>query len=365
MDVAGNPDGRSPDIRAWLASPLVSVAVGFVLIAASLTAAVSFGAVPIPAETVWAVIARRLLLALSAISPVFEQGAQAINVQWTSGRESIIFDVRLPRAFLAGIVGAGLAVIGAALQSTTRNPLADPHLLGVSSGAALGAIAALLHTGLILGLATVPLFAFAGALAATALVMGVARFAGFSGADRLVLCGVAVSFVLSALGSLLIYLGDPRAVHTVVFWMLGGFGLAQWNHLLYPALVLVLGMIWLLWRARELNALAMGDETAHTLGIAVPRFRQEIFAVTALLTGTMVAFSGAIGFVGLMVPHMARRLAGSDNLKVLPLSAVIGAIVLIWADIAARTVFAPEDLPIGIVTGLFGGIAFLLVISRR
>jgi iron complex transport system permease protein len=317
-------------------------------LALSLSAGISLGAAPIPVAMVWSVIAAKT--GLVDIAPF-----------WTPGRESIIWDVRAPRVLLAALVGAGLAVVGAALQPATRNPLADPHLLGVSSGAAFGAILALLHVGMVLGLATVPLFAFLGALAATTIVMSVSRLTSSASADRLVLCGVAVSFVIMASANLLIFLGDPRAAHTVVFWMLGGLGLAQWSHLAFPAGALALGLGFLMFEARSLNALAMGDETAVSLGVPAQRLRRHVFLVSALLTGVMVAFSGAIGFVGLMVPHIVRFIMGSDNQRVIPLSALVGAILLVWADIAARIVMAPEDMPIGIVTGLVGGLAFILL----
>ena len=320
------------------------------LIGLCVTAGISLGAAPVPFTTVWSIIINR-------IAP------GTIEAVWSAGRESIIWDVRFPRVVLAALVGAGLAVVGAVLQAATRNPLADPHLLGVSSGAALGAILALLHTGLIFGLLTVPLFAFLGALLTTAVVVAVTPFSG--SADRLVLSGVAIAFVATALANLLIFLGDPRAVHTVVFWMLGGLGLARWSQLAYPAVVFSGCLIWILLRTRELNALAMGDETATTLGIPVRRFRAQIFVVTALLTGVMVAFSGVIGFVGLIVPHFIRLLAGSDNVRVIPLCALAGAVLLILADIAARIVMAPEDMPIGVVTGLAGGIAFIFILRRR
>lgn len=322
-----------------------------VLLLMSLTAAVSLGAAPIPFTTVWSIVGNKLC-------------PDSLPVTWSMGQESIVWDVRFPRAALAAVVGAGLAVTGAVLQALTRNPLADPHLLGVSSGAAFGAILALLHTGLILGLLTVPLFAFGGALLATAAVALVAHLTGSQSADRLVLAGVAVAFVFTGLGNLLIFLGDPRAASTVVFWMLGGLGLAQWQNLIYPAAILAFCLLVLVSRARELNALAMGDETALTLGIPVARFRVLLFVLTALLTGVMVAFAGAIGFVGLMVPHFVRLVGGADNVRVVPLSAAMGALVLIWADIAARLVMAPEDMPIGVITGLVGGLAFVLILRR-
>ena len=329
----------------------LTVLVGALLLTLSVSAGVSLGAVPIPLATVWGVLANKL-------SPGW------VEVTWSAGRESIVWDVRFPRVILGALVGAGLALTGAVLQPLTRNPLADPHLLGVSSGAAFGAILALLHLGMFLGLLTVPLMAFAGALLATALVPAVAVATRSMQADRLVLSGVAVAFIFTALGNLLVFLGDPRAANSVVFWMLGGLGLAQWGHLWIPAIVLVAALACLLPQARALNALAMGDETAATLGINVPLLRFLLFLITALLTGVMVAFSGAVGFVGLMVPHVVRMIFGSDNAVVLPLSALAGGLFLIWADLAARLVMAPEDLPIGVVTGLVGGIAFIAIMRR-
>ena len=329
---------------------LTALVGGFFLIL-SVSAGVSLGAVPIPLATVWGVVANKL-------SPGW------VEVAWSAGRESIVWDVRFPRVILGALVGAGLALTGAVLQPLTRNPLADPHLLGVSSGAAFGAILALLHLGMFLGVLTVPLMAFGGALLATALVPAVAVATRSMQADRLVLSGVAVAFIFTALGNLLVFLGDPRAASSVVFWMLGGLGLAQWEHLGIPGAVLFMALCCLVPQARQLNALAMGDETAATLGINVPLLRFFLFLVTALLTGVMVAFSGAIGFVGLMVPHVVRMMFGSDNVVVLPLSALTGALLLIWADLAARLVMAPEDLPIGVVTGLVGGIAFIAIMRR-
>lgn len=325
--------------------------LALVLLVLCVTAGVSLGSAAIPAETVWAIIVNKL--APGTFEPT-----------WSPGRESIVWDVRFPRVLLAALVGAGLAVVGTVLQAVTRNPLADPHLLGVSSGGALGAVIALLHTGLVFGLLTVPLFAFGGALLATGAVLMVTRFSG-AAADRLVLSGVAIAFVATALANLAIFFADPRAAHTVVFWMLGGLGLAQWDQIPYPAVTLALGLAFVMLRAREINALAMGDETAATLGVVVPRFRAELFLVTALLTGVMVAFSGAIGFVGLLVPHFVRLIVGSDNVRVIPWSAFLGAIVLILADIVSRTIMAPEDVPIGVVTGLVGGVAFILLLRRR
>lgn len=329
---------------------ILAGAVG--LLAISLTVAIAVGAVSVPFDTVWGVLAHKL-------------APEAITPDWSKGRAAIVWDIRFPRALLAAMVGAGLAMVGAALQAVTRNPLADPHLLGISSGGAFGAVLALLHTGLFLGLLTVPLMAFAGALLATLIVLGVSRMTEATSADRLVLAGVAVSFVIMAAANIAIFLGDPRATHTVVFWMLGGLGLAQWSHLIYPLVILILAGLWLMRHAADLNAMTVGDETAATLGIPVARFRLSVFVAGALITGVMVAFSGMIGFVGLMVPHIVRMIVGGDYTRVLPASALAGAVFLLWADIAARTIMAPEDMPIGIVTGLIGGLFFIWMLRRR
>lgn len=326
--------------------------LGSVLLFLSLSTAVSVGAVSVPLPTVWGILLHKVMPFL-------------ITPDWSAGREAIVWDIRFPRAILACLVGAGLAIVGASLQAVTRNPLADPHLLGISAGGAFGAILALLHTGLFLGLLTVPLMAFLGALGATLLVLGVAQFATATSADRLVLAGVAVSFIVMSAANVLIFLGDPRAVHTVVFWMLGGLGLAQWGQLIYPLAILLVCSAYLWANAGNLSAMTIGDETAATLGIPVGRFRLTIFVVGALITGVMVAFSGIIGFVGLMIPHIVRLIVGGDYTRVLPVSALFGAIFLLWADIIARTVMAPDDIPIGIVTGLIGGLFFIWLLRRN
>ena len=356
---APNPDAPASGLGARARAPHVARpfrqglwGAGLLVLVLSISAAVSIGAVPIPMETVWGVIADRVAPGL-------------VTPDWSAGRAAIVWDIRLPRALLAALVGAGLALVGTVLQAATRNPLADPHLLGISSGAAFGAILALLHTGMVLGLATVPLMAFLGALASTLLVLAVASFTRATSADRLVLTGVAVSFIVMALANVLIFLGDPRASHTVVFWMLGGLGLAQWAHLIWPVLVLTGAALWLRAVAGSLNAMTIGDETAATLGIPVARFRLTVFVVSAMVTGVMVAFSGVIGFVGLMVPHIVRLAVGGDNARVIPAAMLAGAIFLVWADIVARTIMRPEDMPIGIVTGLVGGVFFVWLLRRK
>ncbi|MBI6854234.1 iron ABC transporter permease [Pseudomonas cichorii] len=285
-------------------------------------------------------------------------------VDWSKGQAQIIWLIRAPRVLLGALVGAGLALVGTALQAVTRNPLADPHLLGVSSGAALGAVVAVLYLGEFIGVFSFPLAAFVGALGSMLLVLAVASRHGRLESERLLLAGVAVSFVLMALVNLLLYTGDQHAANSVMFWMLGGLGLARWELLWLPGACVLGGFIVLLSLARALNALMSGEQTAVSLGFNTRHARWQVFVSTSLLTGVLVSLSGAIGFVGLMLPHMARRLVGAEHRRLLPVSALLGALFMIWVDVAARTLIAPQDLPIGIATAAIGGVFFIVLIRR-
>nr|WP_122317009.1 iron ABC transporter permease [Pseudomonas cichorii] len=286
-------------------------------------------------------------------------------MDWSRGQAQIIWLIRAPRVLLGALVGAGLALVGTALQAVTRNPLADPHLLGVSSGAALGAVAAVLYLGEFVGAFSLPLAAFIGALGSMLLVLAVASRHGRLESERLLLAGVAVSFVLMALVNLLLYTGDQHAANSVMFWMLGGLGLARWELLWLPGICVVTGFIVLLSLSRALNALMSGEQTAVSLGFNTRHVRWQVFVSTSLLTGVLVSLSGAIGFVGLMLPHMARRLVGAEHRRLLPVSALLGALFMIWVDVAARSLIAPQDLPIGIATAAIGGVFFILLLRKR
>lgn len=320
------------------------------LIVLSCVVALAFGPAAVPLGSVWGILGRQLGVDLPG--------------QWSAGQEHIVWSIRAPRVLLGALVGAGLALVGTALQAVTRNPLADPHLLGVSSGAALGAVLVMLYLGEFVGEFSLPLAAFAGAAGSMLLVLAVARRDGRLESDRLLLAGVAVSFVLMALVNLLLFTGDQHAAASVVFWMLGGLGSARWQVIWLPALCVALCLLALWVMARGLNALMSGEQTAISLGFNGRRLRIQVFLCTSLLTGVLVSLSGAIGFVGLMVPHMARRLVGAENRRLLPVSAALGAVFLVWVDVAARTLIAPEDLPIGVATAALGGVFFILLLKR-
>lgn len=323
-----------------------------VLLALSCAWSLAFGAAQLPLEHVLAILGQHLF----GIAP---------EVPINSGQDSIVWQLRAPRVLLGALVGAGLALVGTVLQAVTRNPLADPHLLGVSSGAAFGAVIVVLYLGEFAGLLSLPLAAFVGALASMLLVLAIASRGGRLESDRLLLAGVAVSFVMMAASNLLLYLGNPHAASSVLFWMLGGLGLARWELLWLPALCLALALAVLLGLGRALNALMAGEQSAVSLGLEPRRVRLLVFVVASLLTGVLVSLSGAIGFVGLMLPHVARFLVGAEHRRVLPVAALLGALFLVWVDVAARTWLAPQDLPIGIVTAAIGGVFFVALLRRR
>ncbi|GGO77655.1 ABC transporter permease [Nocardioides deserti] len=289
------------------------------------------------------------------------------EVTWSLPQDAIVWQVRLPRVVLGVLVGAGLAVCGVALQAMVRNVLADPYLLGVNSGASSGAAAAILFGfGSGFGEHALPASAFLGALAASLLVLAVARSAGRVTSVRLLLAGVAVGYALYATTSFLVFAsGSAEGARSVMFWLLGSLGLAQWDLPLAIVAVVVLATAMLLtgW-GRRLDLLALGDETAHALGTSPDRFRIVLLVVVALCVGVLVSASGSIGFVGLVVPHLARRAVGGRHVRVVPVAALMGAVLLVWADVVARVLLAPQEIPIGIITSLVGA-PFLLLLVRR
>ncbi|OZY40249.1 ABC transporter permease [Pseudomonas fragi] len=329
---------------------LLLIALGALLLV-SCVVSLGFGPARVPVDVVWQILLNKL----------FGIG----DKNWSAGQEHIVWLIRVPRMLLGALVGAGLALIGAVLQAVTRNPLADPHLLGVTSGATLGAVIVVLHVGEIVGLLTLPIAAFIGALLSMVLVLAIASRHGRLDSDRLLLCGVAVSFVMMAVANTLLFLGDHRASSAVLFWMLGGLGLARWELLAIPSASVLLGLVLLLGMARPLNALMAGEQTAVTLGLNARNVRLRVFLIASLMTGVLVAISGSIGFVGLMIPHIARRLVGAEHRRLLPVSALLGSVFLVWVDVAARTLIAPEDLPIGVATAAIGGLFFIGLMRKR
>lgn len=287
-----------------------------------------------------------------------------VNVSQTS--REIILNIRLPRVLQAALVGASLSVAGATMQGLFRNPLADPYIIGVSSGAALGASAAIVF-GISLGFGgfgAVPLLAFAGGLLTIVVVYHISRQGGAVPVMTLLLAGIAIGAFLSALVSLMIFYSGER-MHQVVFWMMGGLGGARWSYLQVMLPYVFLGYGCIAYFARDLNAMLLGEDTAHYLGIDAEKMKKVFLVAASLLVSAAVSTSGIIGFIGLVVPHIVRLLAGPDHRFLLPVSALCGAILLIGADTLARTIIAPAELPVGIITALLGAPFFLYLLRQR
>lgn len=279
---------------------------------------------------------------------------------------AIVRHLRLSRVLLAATIGAGLAAAGAAFQGLFRNPLADPFVVGASGGASLGATLAI-TLGLnwrFAGFGPVPLAAFGGSLSAVFTVYSIAEIGGKAPAIALLLTGSALSTLLSALVSLLMFISDDT-LHEVFAWTMGGLSGRSWRHLWSSGVYMLIGLAALWLMARPLDALAHGDETARSLGLPLSRARGAIVAAASLATAAAVAAGGVIGFVGLVAPHVARLLFGTTHHRVIPSSALIGALLLLLADDLARTVIAPVELPVGVVTSLLGGTFFLYLLKSR
>lgn len=276
--------------------------------------------------------------------------------------QTIVWDIRLPRVLVGFVAGAGLACAGAILQNTTRNPLADPYLFGIVSGAALGAtvVTVLLKSNIHIPL---PLGAFAGSLLAVAIVFFIAGV--LKRVDLLLLAGVAVSFMLSSIGQFLLYLGDPFAANRVMFWLMGSLARVDMSHFYLMAPIVVGAIIIVIGLARQIDALLLSDESAATLGVNVNRIRLTMMAICAALTATIVSYCGGIGFVGLMIPHLIRHIFGVTTTILVLGSSLLGGSFLIWVDVFARSGLAEVEIPIGIITSALGSLFFLSIMVRK
>ena len=329
---------------------ILSALIGLLLVSTLISLA--FGSVHLEVGTVWRIVWYKL----TGIS----------NGEWSIAHERIVWMIRLPRILFTVLVGSGLAVVGAVMQAVVRNSMADPYLLGLTSGASTGASLVIL-----LGLVSawgdwvLSIAAFLGALIAFSMVFLFSRSNGTMTAGKLILSGISISYFFSAITSLLTYLAKDHELREVTLWLLGSVAPGRWNNLAFPAIVVPAGYVYLYFQFRGLNAISMGEETAVSLGLDSSRFRKRIFVVTSSMTGVLVALSGSIGFVGLMVPHIVRLFVGNDHKKLLPLCLITGGLFLVWADVIARTVLSPLELPIGIITAMCGAPFFIWLLQRR
>ncbi len=313
-------------------------------------AGICIGQIPIQPDTVLSLI----------LSHFFD-----VPILFTDEEYTIVMNIRLPRVILAAAVGCSLSISGAAFQSLFRNPMADPFILGVSNGAALGATSVIIAgVSLGLGVYDLPILAAVGAILTVFLVYLVAKSGHKIPVTTLLLSGVAISAFLSSITSFIMFSGHV-SLNGIMFWLMGGFAGRGFDYVLMVVPFSIIGLIVLMTLSRELNALMFGDESANYLGINVEKLKKILLVTAAIITGTSVAASGVIGFVGLIVPHIVRLCTGPDHRILLPVTAIVGAIFLICADLIARMVLAPSELPLGVITAMFGAPFFLYLLKSR
>lgn len=286
---------------------------------------------------------------------------------WEVLDQNVVLGLRLPRVCLGMVVGASLAICGVTMQALVRNNLADPFILGVSSGAAAFATLGMLFGAFaFLGTYSLSISAFIGSAITIIFVYIISRVRGRINITQLLLSGVAISMIMDSVTSI-IKLSAPNALglHNAEFWMSGSLAGAKWAYLRLPLAVLMFCLAFLLVNYRGLNLLLLGDESAGALGVNVRRLQKELVLIASLIAGVTIAVSGTIGFVGLMVPHFTRLLVGGDHKKVLPISALLGGILVVWVDVAARMIIAPEELPVGILTAVIGGPIFIWMLKKN
>lgn len=279
----------------------------------------------------------------------------------------VVWFIRMPRLVLAMLVGMGLSVCGVIMQAIVKNPLADPYVLGISSGASLGAtLSIMLGVGVAMGSNAVGAMAFIGAFGISVAVVGIANVGGRANSVKLLLAGMALSSVCSAFSNFIVYLvNDKDKIQTVTYWMMGSLAGAKWENMAVIAPVIILGTLFFWTQHRTLNLMLLGDEAAVTLGTDLHRWRQLYLLVSSAMVGFIVYCSGMIGFVGLVIPHMVRMMVGTDHKKLVPVSALVGAVFLIWADVLCRVVIHGAELPIGILTSIIGAPCFVYLMVRK
>lgn len=333
-------------VKLW-----ILVGASLVALFVSILFSITLGPLSVSMTDAWRVVA-------------FKLGLSSTPEGVTLLEQNAIWELRMPRALLAAVAGAALSICGAVLQSLLRNGLADPYLLGISSGASAGAVVVVLtaSTAASFVMAT---GAFAGALAAFSLVLLLAWAAG-NGNHNIILAGVAITQLFSALTSFLImFSADANTTRGVLFWMLGSLASSSWQTVALSAAIFAVSFVVLFWHSTALDAFTFGADSAASLGINVKRVRMVVIGVASLLAATIVSSSGAIGFVGLVLPHAARLIVGTGHRRVLPVSAALGAILLVWVDALGRTVAAPVEIPVGVITALVDVPLFIALLVKQ
>jgi iron complex transport system permease protein len=336
--------------RRALALRLTALPALTLLLAGAFLANVSIGAVDIPP--------------LRVVGILLDHAGIPTGITYSTQQDAVLWNIRLPRVLLALSVGGGLGIAGCALQGVFRNPLADPGIIGVSSGGAVAAIGLIVLGIAPLGAMSMPAAAFAGGLALTIAVYGLSRRDGRTEVVTLVLTGVAFTAIAGGIIGFLTFYATDTQLRNIVFWSLGSVGGATWDAAVPALIVSAAGALLLCQFGHSLNLLALGEREAFHLGVDTERVRVAVIVLAALVTGAAVAFAGIVGFVGLVVPHMLRLIIGPDHRRLLPATALLGASMVLIADLVARTIVAPAEMPLGVVTALAGGPYFLWLIHR-
>ena len=325
----------------------------------------TLGSYPITVKEVYSIIWRGSFTILQNLDFIIVHGIREFAMEYFTTEDIVVWQLRLPRIFLGIIAGIGLGLAGAVMQAILRNPLASPYTLGISSGAGFGAsLAILAGAGLIGGKYLIVGNAFVFALLVSFIILALSSRKGAT-PETMILAGIAMMYLFGAMTTILQYFGEAEAVKEAVFWMVGDLNRASW-----PVVAIIFGVLaccapLLILKSWDLNVMGAGDETAKSLGVNVKRIRVITMVVSTLLVATIVCFTGTIGFIGLVAPHMTRLAIGGDNKYVLPVSGLLGAVILISADLVARTIIAPVILPVGAVTAFLGAPLFLYLIMRR
>ena len=316
--------------------------------------AVTMGSVDISIKEVYEVILYKL----------FNIGDSSIGAGAVA---DVVWLIRMPRIVLAIAVGAGLSVVGIVMQAIVKNPLADPYILGVSSGASLGAtLAVVLGIGSVFGSNSLGVMGFIGAFGVSILVLMISNIGGRSNSIKLLLAGMALSSVCSSFSSFLVYISDDsQKLKTITFWLMGSLAGAKWNEIVIILPVIILGTIFFVTQYRTLNLMLLGDEVSITLGTDLHKFRIIYLVITSLMIGLLVYVSGMIGFVGLIIPHIVRIIFGTDHKKIIPITALLGSIILIWADVISRSLIKGTEIPIGIVISIIGAPLFVWLMIKK
>lgn len=316
--------------------------------------AVTMGSVDISIKEVYEVILYKL----------FNIGDSSIGAGAVA---DVVWLIRMPRIVLAIAVGAGLSVVGIVMQAIVKNPLADPYILGVSSGASLGAtLAVVLGIGSVFGSNSLGIMGFIGAFGVSILVLMISNIGGRSNSIKLLLAGMALSSVCSSFSSFLVYISDDsQKLKTITFWLMGSLAGAKWNEIVIILPVIILGTIFFVTQYRTLNLMLLGDEVSITLGTDLHKFRIIYLVITSLMIGLLVYVSGMIGFVGLIIPHIVRIIFGTDHKKIIPITALLGSIILIWADVISRSLINGTEIPIGIVISIIGAPLFVWLMIKK